>query len=162
MIVIRYENTDAIKGALEDEGSILAHVVNDVGVMGRGIALGIKKQWPEVEKAYTDFFISGGINMVGSVQFVEVASGKVTVANMFAQHLIRLTGAGTDHIQYDWLQRCLDRLFEEAHERDANIHMPKIGTVFAGGDWDRIWAMVVQSAVVNEYEGTLYLHRFIP
>ncbi|WP_223165596.1 hypothetical protein [Lentzea indica] len=56
---------------------------------------------------------------------------------MIGQHGLRRTAEGSP-IRYHALESCLEKLAEHARQRNATVHMPKIGGGLAGGDRDRI------------------------
>ncbi|WP_112261374.1 macro domain-containing protein [Lentzea terrae] len=60
---------------------------------------------------------------------------------MIGQHGLRRTEEGPP-IRYDALESCLEKLAGHARQRNAAVHMPKIGAGLAGGDWDRIESIV--------------------
>ena len=78
--------------------------------------------------------------MLGMVQLVPVEKS-IWVANMVAQRDIRAK-AGVPPIRYDALLECLKQLGFEAHQRNASIHMPRIGCGLAGGKWDKVEKLI--------------------
>ena len=79
---------------------------------------------------------------LGAVQVVEVAPD-TSVANMVAQHGIRSTKAGPP-IRYEAVGSCLEFVALHARENDMSIHMPRIGAGLAGGDWEKIEAIILK------------------
>ena len=73
---------------------------------------------------------------------------------MVAQH-----GYGpsvTPRIRYAALHQCLQALAVVASERNASVHMPRIGTGHAGGTWDVIRDMIAE-ALAGKCQGiTVY------
>jgi len=78
---------------------------------------------------------------------VEVAP-QVWVANMIGQHGISRRGS-TPPIRYEALRECLGRLRTFAHERNADIQMPRIGCGLAGGDWEIVSRIVEEELVLR-------------
>lgn len=119
---------------------IIAHVCNDAGAWGSGFVLAVARQWPEVETAYRQWFAERGSNnfRLGAVQLVRVRP-QLFVANMIAQ-----VGPSTSGppIRYDALHTCLLRVGDTAMALRASVHMPKIGTGLAGGDWRTVEPIV--------------------
>ncbi len=77
---------------------------------------------------------------LGQVQFVTVEP-QLRVANMCAQHGY-LSASNPTPIQYDALRACLRCIADEAGATGASIHMPRIGSGLAGGDWPTIETIV--------------------
>ena len=48
-----------------------------------------------------------------------------------------------DRVDYDALSKCLKEVFLFANENNLEVHMPKIGSGLAGGDWKRIETMII-------------------
>ncbi len=78
---------------------------------------------------------------------MEVAP-QVWVANMIGQHGISRRGS-TPPIRYEALRECLGRLRTFAHERNADIQMPRIGCGLAGGDWEIVSRIVEEELVLR-------------
>lgn len=155
---VNFEQTDVVKVMAFLDNGVLAHIVNDIGVMGAGIAKAIAEEWPLVEQEY--FNITANIptwDLGSKVLFVPI-NKRLTVANLFAQKGIKSKDNKVP-IQYDWLQTCLDKLFEYAIEEKKDIRIPRIGSGLARGNWDKIWYMIIESAWRLNYEGTLTLHQ---
>lgn len=128
---------------------ILAHVCNDRGGWGKGFVLELSKRHPQPEAWYRHWFKAaegGGRFHLGAVQFVPIRLSKeplVTVfwvANMIAQ--CGYSGAGRTALKYDALEECLGKVAEFGREHGASVHMPRIGTGLAGGDWRKIGPIV--------------------
>lgn len=114
---------------------IIAHVCNDVGRWGKGFVLAISKRWREPRDQYM-LLHSRRALMLGMLQLVPVQRN-LWVANMIAQRDI-VPQNNVPPIRYDALLDCLKQLGFEAHQRNASIHMPRIGCGLAGGKWDRV------------------------
>lgn len=116
---------------------IIAHICNDIGAWGAGfvLALSAKWEWPEM------YYRSMVALHLGKVQFVPVGED-VIVANMVAQHGIKPDELGEPPIRYDALFRALKRVNMICLERGATLHLPRIGAGLAGGDWNKIAAII--------------------
>ena len=119
---------------------IIAHVCNDIGAWGAGFVLAISKRWPHPKALYLK---SKSTLALGMVQLVQVERG-IWVANMVAQRGIR-TEAGVPPIRYDALLQCLKELGLYAHQLQASVHMPRIGCGLAGGKWERVEPLIVET-----------------
>ncbi len=73
-----------IEGNLFDsQADILCHQCNCQGVMGSGVAAEVKKQYPQVYKAYRKDYQDGKLKL-GYVNFAEAKDGQV-IANLCGQ-----------------------------------------------------------------------------
>jgi O-acetyl-ADP-ribose deacetylase (regulator of RNase III) len=121
---------------------IIAHVCNDVGKWGKGFVLAISERWRQPRDEFM-LLHSRRALMLGMVQLVPV-SKTIWVANMVAQRDIRAR-AGVPPIRYDALLECLKQLGFEAHQRNASIHMPRIGCGLAGGKWEQVEPLIADT-----------------
>lgn len=116
---------------------IICQLVNDKAVKwGGGVARKIAKRFPSAEEAYSEQvkFIRQR-NRLGRAIFSE-ANDSITIASLIGQE-----GFGPSlfpRIRYSALQSCLEQVADRAASIGASIHMPKIGTGSAGGDWSTI------------------------
>ncbi|WP_030290906.1 macro domain-containing protein [Streptomyces katrae] len=138
---------------------IIAHVCNDIGGWGKGFVVALSKRWPEPEKAYRAWHRgrSGNDFGLGAVRLVQVEPD-VWVANMVGQRGIR-TGSGGPPIRYDAVERCLAALAGHALEREASVHMPRIGCGLAGGKWARIEPLITRALSARDVPVTVYDHE---
>jgi len=123
---------------------IIAHCCNQAGIWGAGFVLALSKKWPEPEREYRAWAKSepAGIGM-GGVQFVPVAKD-ITVANIIGQwntgyHL------GKPPVRYESIWRGLDGLGIRAKEHGASVHMPRMGCGLAGGTWDKVEPLILDT-----------------
>ena len=131
---------------LEFEGKpmprvFIPHVVNNMGVMGAGFVVPLKKKWPEVEKAYLNWYAQGDHGL-GQIHAWTVESN-VTVINMVAQTLDKTQRP----LSYSALGKCLEdmasHIFDKSNsEIPVQIHAPMFGAGLAGGDWNIIKALI--------------------
>ncbi len=130
------------------EGSkIIAHVSNDIGAWGKGFVVPLAKRYPQAKRAYLQAFADGASLPLGALQIVEVAP-QIAVANMIGQHKIVTRFTRPDEvppIRYEALQQCLAQLAAIAQQRQASVHMPRIGCGLAGGRWERVLPLIEQS-----------------
>ena len=120
---------------------IICQLVNDKAVKwGGGVARKIAKRFPDAEAAYTEQVIKiSQRDRLGRTIFSN-ASQDLTIASLVGQE-----GFGPSlfpRIRYAALQTCLEQVAERAASTGASIHMPKIGTGSAGGDWSTIEEML--------------------
>ena len=112
---------------------IIAHVCNNVGAWGSGFTAAIDKKYPEVKLFYKEFKNKD----LGSCQAVGIKN--ILFYNMIAMNGIR-SKKNIMPLRYEALDRCLRhvKLFSD----NFPVHMPKIGSGLAGGDWDKIEEML--------------------
>ncbi|MEO1948796.1 ImmA/IrrE family metallo-endopeptidase [Thioclava sp.] len=134
---------------------IICQLVNDKAVKwGGGVAKKISKRFPDAEKIYTEQLTTiPQRDRLGKVVFVEV-SEDLRIASLIAQE-----GYGPSlfpRIRYSALQACLEQVAKHAAAIGASIHMPKIGTGSAGGDWLTIEEMLDDIMVRSGLFVTVY------
>lgn len=127
---------------------VIVHICNDIGRWGKGFVLAVSKRWPEPEQAYKRAFAAPSKPGLGSVQLIEVA-GDITVANMVAQRSIqtRSQKSAEPPIRYEAVRQCLAQVAAHALQKNASVHMPRIGCGLAGGKWEQIEEIVQQQLV---------------
>ena len=125
-----------------DERSILVHQTNFYGVMGAGIAVVIKKKFPDVFKQYYELCNSteDKKSLLGTCQMCKV-SDNLYVFNAFGQNDMSWDACVTDYKA--WHKICKHILETVAHANRLvygtkwTVHIPyKIGCGIAGGDVD--------------------------
>jgi O-acetyl-ADP-ribose deacetylase (regulator of RNase III) len=135
----------------------IVHGCNAQGVMGSGVALGIKNTFPE---AYTDYLTQHqehGLTLGDA--YLTVISEKLFVWNAITQNLY---GQGPRQVSYDAIQECFAQVnsFIVAAESNAmngppaEIHIPMIGAARGGGNWEIIREIIEQTV---EFPVTLWL-----
>lgn len=135
--MINYVTGDATS-PVGDGPKIIAHVCNDIGVWGAGFVLAVSRRWRAPERVYRASYnemASPSSPRLGDVQIVNVAD-YVFVANMIAQRGVGRRPQGGPPIDYDALERCLEKLADMAWDFGASVHMPRIGCGLAGGRWE--------------------------
>lgn len=117
--------------------------------MGAGLALQIKRKYPEVYNQYKDI---AHPNMRGKVQVVDTSNPKLKVANVFGQ-----VGYGVikQQTEYSLLESALNELSDLIG--DEVVYFPKgIGCGLAGGDWEvvsGIISRIFHDAVIVDFGG---------
>jgi O-acetyl-ADP-ribose deacetylase (regulator of RNase III) len=156
--MIRYVTGDATRP--EGPGpKVIVHVCNDVGGWGAGFVVAISRRWKQPEAEYRRWHQEGvddgaGPFELGAVQFVEVKPN-LWVANLIGQHGVA-PAAGVPPVRYEAVRAGLAIVAQFARDRGATVHMPKIGAGLAGGDWDRISAIVEQELREKGVAVTVY------
>ena len=139
------------------ELKLIAHICNDVGGWGAGFVLALSKRWRDPEESYYLWYKHRDLNnfALGEIQTVQVELDTYVV-NMVAQHDIVADATGVPPIRYDALKSCLEKLADEAAVLNASVHMPKIGAGLAGGDWNKIEALIDETIVARGIAVTIY------
>ncbi|NDV67032.1 macro domain-containing protein [Bacteroides sp. 224] len=136
---------------------IIAHICNDIGGWGKGFVLAISKRWPEPEKDYREWHRKRSENdfALGNIQLTQVEP-YIYIANMIGQRGIK-TGRSTGvPIRYEAVESCLEKLAKEAIQLKASVHIPRIGCGLAGGKWERIEPLIINTLIRNEIDVYVY------
>lgn len=157
---------DAFKtgNGVEGDVALLVHGCNTLGMMGAGIALGIKTTFPEVYDAYKRMEKFGGGLNLGDVDFCWVSAAKPlertspptqmrAVVNAMTQDKVGRT-PGVVYCSYEAIRAafaCIRSQLEDSFFDGAvTVHFPLIGCGLAGGYWD-----VVSKIIDEELPDTL-------
>ena len=147
---IRYLEGDALR-PIGPGDKIVAFVVNDAArKWGGGFALEVRKRWPQVQTSFEE----AGQLQLGSIHVSDVGAD-TAVVSMVAQHGYR-RGAKPG-IRYRALDTSLASLAGLALERNASVHMPRIGAGQAGGDWEVISELIEDNLVQRGISVTVYV-----
>lgn len=152
---IRYVIGDATAPAAPGN-KIICHVCNDVGAWGKGFVVAISKKWPEPERAYREWHQNreGNDFGLGAVQIVQIGDD-LWVANMIGQHGVKRQG-GKPPIRYDAVETCLCKVAQEAKDKQASVHMPRIGCGLACGTWEEIEPIILRTLCAYGIAVTVY------
>lgn len=75
---------------------------------------------------------------------------------MIGQHKTITNSKGIPPIRYDAVEKCLEKLADEALKLKASIHMPRIGCGLAGGKWEEIKPIIERTLLKNNVEVYVY------
>lgn len=135
---------------------IIAQIVNDkTPNWGAGFARALRNKYPSVQKDFRDWSAANPSNLSLGNTHESAISDDLFVASMVAQH-----GYGEStkpRIRYAALRNCLSQLREIAANRAATIHMPRIGTGYAGGNWNYVSELVDEILVRDGISVTIYI-----
>ena len=134
---------------------IICQMVNDLAMRwGGGVARKAAARFPEAE---ADFGRSISIipfeERLGTTIFARAAD-EITIASMIAQR-----GYGpsvSPRIRYGALEQCLEAVVAQARGTGSSIHMPRIGTGAAGGDWATIEELLSEAMIREGLNVTIY------
>jgi len=131
---------------------VIPHVCNNVNVFGGGFTRDLSINYPLVKE---NFHMLSNPKL-GKVQYVEVAKNnvygyKIIVANMIAQNGTigqknprPLNYAALAFCMTEVKQYCLD-LRKLLDSTKVEIHAPKFGSGLAGGDWNFIQELIIDT-----------------
>jgi hypothetical protein len=136
---------------------------NGIGVMGAGVALALRKKWPQV---YTEYKIMenrdrGGLtNRLGDNSYAKIGNHLVVV-NMIAQNGIA-SESNSIPLKYEALISCMRnivdyvRMIQKQTSNPVVIHCPKFGSDLAGGDWNFIMELIKEIWLENGIDVVVY------
>ena len=127
---------------LDIKDGIIVQQVNCQGVMGAGLALGIKTLYPEVYTRYKDICNKIPKDKLLGASFHIDVTDKLTIFNLFSQF-----NYGRDYkvvyTDYEAFTKCIRRLRRYALDTNKDVYIPyKIGCGLANGNWDKIQLII--------------------
>ena len=156
---INYVTGDATEP--QGEGlKIIVHVCNDIGAWGSGFVMALSAVWDKPEASYRA--MSDEDRHLGNVHLVGVEDD-IIVANMIGQHNVGPKSTGYDDdednnmyppIRYSAIVQGLmvinsaALILKEKQGREVSLHMPRIGSDRAGGDWNFIEILIKECTTV--------------
>ena len=149
LVYLKGDATHPVAG----KNKIIVHICNDRGAWGKGFVLAISKRWSAPKKRF-DLGYAAGLNRLGSCRIVQVEED-IWVANIIGQHGIYKDKWGNAPIRYNAIKSGLEIVYKFAKEKDAILHMPRIGCGLAGGTWDKIEPLLDNNfeTYIYDYEG---------
>lgn len=158
---------ETLQGNLLDVSrGILVHGCNCHGVMGSGIARGIREKWPSVYEAYHRYHELVGLRL-GDVVTIGHDSRRneasvsrhlhalspelpadVIVVNAMTQHDFG-RDASRVYVDYDALEAAFSRVAVLARDTGLPVHFPMIGCGLANGQWAEVSARIERALGPN-------------
>jgi hypothetical protein len=134
---------------------ILAHIVNDrTPNWGAGFALEVRKAWRNVQDDFQQWVAADDSHLrLGNCHLTRV-DDSLSVFSMIAQK-----GYGPSvrpRIRYAALRSCLNQLACIAVNEHASVHLPRIGTGQARGNWHLIESLIDESLLARGLQVTIY------
>lgn len=127
---------DLIAMAHAGEFDVIVHGCNCFCSMGAGIAKGIAKAFPEALAA-DEATEAGDWVKLGTCTFAKI--GELMVVNAYTQYDYQGQGVLVD---YEAVRSCMRWIRKSFC--GLRIGLPKIGSGLAGGDWERISAIIAE------------------
>lgn len=124
---------------LDSTAQALVNTVNTVGVMGKGIALQFKNQFPNNYKLYKEACDNNALK-IGDLLITEeesLLSGKKIIINFPTKVHWRYPS------EYEFIEKGLDALANVIQEKNIkSLAIPPLGSGNGGLDWTRVRAMI--------------------
>lgn len=176
--MINYVQGDATE-PIGSGNRVIIHICNDKGGWGKGFVLALSAKWSRPESAYRNWYRIGETSFsilegnsyapfeLGQTQFVWVdgklppageygsTTDNLWVGNMIAQEGYRTRGSDIP-LRYEALEQCLTTVARFAKQSNASVHMPRIGTGLAGGDWSLIEPIINRTLLSIGIDVTVY------
>lgn len=143
---------------LNAKEDIIGHQVNCQKKMGSGVALQIKKKFPDAYSQYINFINEmedvHNESPLGLTQYVKT-KGKI-IANIFGQDKYGYDGKTYTSIKD--LRTALEMLSEHAKAWNLTVALPyKIASDRGGADWDEVYGILKE--VFQDSHLVLYKHK---
>lgn len=126
----------------------VVHGCNAQGVMGSGVALGVKNTWPNVFQDYRKLFEDGELKL--GTAYPTMATPTLVVWNAVTQNLY---GTGRRLTNYEAVATCFETVNEFLHRCRTDmslqvpneVYIPLIGAARGGGSWRVIEAIIEET-----------------
>ena len=148
--MLKHAKGNLIDMAEEGLFDVLVHGCNCQNTMGSGIAKEIRERYPEAYDADT-LATKQWKNPVAKLgnfsTYATIGKGKpFIIVNAYTQ--VNFMPRGVDHFEYESFKLILRKLLEIGPSQDITVRygLPYIGMGLAGGDKDRIIAMIEEFA----------------
>jgi Zn-dependent peptidase ImmA (M78 family)/O-acetyl-ADP-ribose deacetylase (regulator of RNase III) len=137
--------------------AIIAHIVNDRARSwgGRGFAVSLMQRFPHSRDAYSAWATSGHARR-GAVHLAD-AGAELWIASLVAQAGYGPSASGRPRLRLAALREALETLAALARERDADVHMPPIGTGQAGARWPGVRDLILEELADRHVPTTVYV-----
>jgi O-acetyl-ADP-ribose deacetylase (regulator of RNase III) len=114
----------------------IAHGCNAQGVMGSGVALAIRKTFPDAFRVYERTYIDGHNHLQMGTVAIAHTKGKL-IANCITQEYF---GPGDRrYVSYDAISLCLQMI---NNYKIDSVALPLIGAGLGGGNWNIIATII--------------------
>lgn len=142
---------------LETTG-ILVHGCNAQGVMGSGIAAGIKKLYPQVFKDYRDYYERMSVldhkSMLGTVVTTQIKEDLFIVSGITQFFYGRKPYVC--YVDYDAIRSVFKQVRDLSITTNLPVKYPKIGAGLGNGDFTKI-KLIIDNELQDVVEHTLYV-----
>jgi hypothetical protein len=152
--ILKFVKGDATN-PLGSSNRYILQIVNNSGKYGAGFSGALSRRWPKVEMEYRKWWRERfGKLILGDIQVIQILSDLVVI-NMVAQNDI-VSATNPKPIDYAALQKCLSKAGDEISQYSAGIHMPRIGSGLAKGNWEEIEPLIEAELLKRGLNVTVY------
>lgn len=144
---------------------VIGQCVNDIGVMGSGVAKAIMDKWPVVREKYLQWAKTIINFKLGSIQILKVEPDTV-VCNIIGQKGVgfeEIDGVRIPAVRYFAIYEGLLRLRERintSENKNVSVHLPLIGAGLAGGSINQTYQTVWDVFGTSDISCTLYAFSY--
>jgi hypothetical protein len=132
----------------------IAHVVNDRALTWHGrFATSLRKRWPRAQSEFATWATDGNL-VLSAVHSTHLEEG-LLLFDMVAQR-----GYGPSkktRLRYDALRKCLAYVGEFCVREGMSLHIPRIGSGEAHGDWDIVRELISDELSSLGVSTTIYV-----
>lgn len=156
---LHYVNGDASKAQFGKGKKVITHVCNDMGRWGKGFVMAITDTWGKHPGRLYRKWHKAGAKFdfaLGRAQIIPLTD-MIHLANIIGQNGIK-TGSKGPPVRYDAIELGLDSVCLFAAANGASVHMPRIGSGLAGGEWAQIEAIV--ESMVKKHGVDIYVYTY--
>ena len=152
---------------VSDGKIIICHIVNDLGVMGAGVAKALYLKWYQVKTEYIRWAKNPPEKRafkLGNIQPVTVDKD-IVVINMIGQNgTISNPTSDAPPVRYEAIKACLAKVAKGvaslSNKYDVSVHIPYLmGCGLAGGDWKKVKAIINDCLCKKGIEVIIYVHE---
>lgn len=162
---LRYKTGNVLEPT-ESGSLLLVHNCNNLGVMGAGIAAGIRAKWPHVYEAYHEWYNDSGHEDViwssadsmclGDIQIV-AGQQNINIVNLIGQKEFSEIH-GIPPIRYEAIREGLYHLryYYQSLKEKPNIISPKFGAGLSKGLWSDVEKLIIEAFGREKLTWTVY------
>lgn len=146
--MIKHIRGDITRPFPDNKRTIIAHVCNNIGLFGAGVAAALAERWPQSKEVYLRYVQQN--SDLGRVWWASIETDTWPhtgwVANMVAMNGV-YSRTNPRPLNYTALEACLKQVATYARLRNYSVHMPLIGTLRARGNWYTIYDQIEQQFI---------------
>lgn len=137
------------------QAKLLLQVVNDQAqVWGGGFAKQMRKKWPHAQAHFRQWSYGRGNLKLGNIHSIDVRPD-LTLVSLISQHGFKGPTSGP-RLRYGALFSALEKVAYLASAQSATVHMPRIGTGEAAGNWNIIEGIIRETLISRGIKVTVY------
>lgn len=138
---------------------IIAHVVNDQGGFGAGVALGLAQTYPTVKRSYREWYCGNAAVpfKLGEVQYVDVTSN-LFIANMLCQKGY-ISDENPHPFNFLAFHQAFNNVLNLAYANGLSVHMPRVGSGLGGANWEEVYSDIADLYQTRDLLPELYIYR---